>query len=229
MPFKERTIYAELLLLDDPLLTQCMRLLWQQLDPSFIGMSWYQSWSQLTAPLPVPSMCVCYADDGRVVVNTELNVASRVYAAKFSDRSWSCGRRRNGRWKIGGTSCSDAHGAKLPWTSRWGDIWSTTTWYFHDVVCCWVLPSMVIRPHFRRNVSPEAYRTLTPQDYIPYFKKICYTLARKYKKCWLAAHPEGVVCFLGVCFSILDKWFEQLRWHTALSVSAKTYPLIKLW
>ena len=81
MPFKERTIYAELLLLDDPLLTQCMRLLWQQLDPSFIGMSWYQSWSQLTAPLPVPSMCVCYADDGRVVVNTELNVASRVYAA----------------------------------------------------------------------------------------------------------------------------------------------------
>ena len=36
---------------------------------------------------------------------------------------------------------------------------------------------MAIRPHFRRNVFPEGYRTLTPQDYIPYFKKICYTLS----------------------------------------------------
>jgi hypothetical protein len=53
----------------------------EHLDPSSDGTSWYQSWSQLTAPLPVPSMCVCYADDGRVMVNAELNVASRVYAA----------------------------------------------------------------------------------------------------------------------------------------------------
>lgn len=43
--------------------------------------SWYQSWSQLTAPPFFPSMCVCYADDGRVMVNAELHVASNVYAA----------------------------------------------------------------------------------------------------------------------------------------------------
>ena len=53
----------------------------EHLEPSTNGTAWYQSWSQLTAPLPVPSMCVCYADDGRVMVNAELNVASRVYAA----------------------------------------------------------------------------------------------------------------------------------------------------
>lgn len=47
-----------------------------------ITQTWYQTWSQLTAPSQNdPSMIVCHANDGRIVVNAELNAASHVFAA----------------------------------------------------------------------------------------------------------------------------------------------------
>lgn len=46
-----------------------------------MGRTWYQSWSQLSSPPTEPSTIVCFADDGRMAVNAELNAASKVYAA----------------------------------------------------------------------------------------------------------------------------------------------------
>ena len=46
------------------------------------GRPWYKTWSQLTKTSTLePSVVVCFEDDGRVAVNTELCVASKIYAA----------------------------------------------------------------------------------------------------------------------------------------------------
>lgn len=46
------------------------------------GRPWYKTWSQLAKTSNLePSTVVCYEDDGRIAVNTELCVASRIYAA----------------------------------------------------------------------------------------------------------------------------------------------------
>eukprot|EP00934_Nitzschia_sp_Nitz4_P004726 Nitzschia sp. Nitz4//scaffold1_size375055//71516//73939//NITZ4_000228-RA/size375055-processed-gene-0.417-mRNA-1//-1//CDS//3329540901//4716//frame0 len=46
------------------------------------GRPWYQTWSQLSKPSEyTPSVVACFDDDGRVSVNAELCVASRIYAA----------------------------------------------------------------------------------------------------------------------------------------------------
>ena len=46
------------------------------------GRPWYKTWSQLTKTSTIdPSVVVCYEDDGRVAVNTELCAAFRIYAA----------------------------------------------------------------------------------------------------------------------------------------------------
>jgi len=46
------------------------------------GRPWYKTWSQMTTRSHAePSTLVCFEDDGRIAVNTELSVASRIYAA----------------------------------------------------------------------------------------------------------------------------------------------------
>ena len=46
------------------------------------GRPWYKTWSQMAKTSNVePSKVVCFEDDGRIAVNTELSVASRIYAA----------------------------------------------------------------------------------------------------------------------------------------------------
>ena len=46
------------------------------------GRPWYKTWSQMSKTSKVePSTVVCFEDDGRIAVNTELSVASRIYAA----------------------------------------------------------------------------------------------------------------------------------------------------
>lgn len=48
------------------------------------GRPWYKTWSQLTknpSSSEDPSVIVCFEDDGRIAVNTELCAASKVYAA----------------------------------------------------------------------------------------------------------------------------------------------------
>eukprot|EP00536_Pseudo-nitzschia_multiseries_P006729 jgi/Psemu1/193737/e_gw1.146.101.1 len=46
------------------------------------GRPWYKTWSQMaTRSNMEPSILVCFEDDGRIAVNTELSVASRIYAA----------------------------------------------------------------------------------------------------------------------------------------------------
>jgi Pyridine nucleotide-disulphide oxidoreductase len=46
------------------------------------GRPWYKTWSQLTKSSTLePSIVACFEDDGRISVNTELAVASQIYAA----------------------------------------------------------------------------------------------------------------------------------------------------
>lgn len=46
------------------------------------GRPWYKTWSQLTKSSPLePSIVACFEDDGRISVNAELSVASKIYAA----------------------------------------------------------------------------------------------------------------------------------------------------
>ena len=46
------------------------------------GRPWYKTWSQMSrATSSEPSRVVCFEDDGRIAVNTELSVASKIYAA----------------------------------------------------------------------------------------------------------------------------------------------------
>lgn len=46
------------------------------------GRPWYKTWSQISKSSPFePSPVVCFEDDGRIAVNTELSVASNIYAA----------------------------------------------------------------------------------------------------------------------------------------------------
>jgi hypothetical protein len=51
------------------------------LDSDVGAYPWFQSWSQLTSLPADPSLVVCFDDDGRIMVNAELQAASRVYAA----------------------------------------------------------------------------------------------------------------------------------------------------
>lgn len=53
----------------------------QHLQSFINGQPWFESWSQLTSSPSVPSIVTCFDDDGRILVNTELQAASRVYAA----------------------------------------------------------------------------------------------------------------------------------------------------
>jgi hypothetical protein len=54
----------------------------ERMKESSDGRPWYKTWSQLTKTSAIdPSVVVCYEDDGRVAVNTELCAASRIYAA----------------------------------------------------------------------------------------------------------------------------------------------------
>jgi protein-tyrosine phosphatase len=52
----------------------------------------------------------------------------------------------------------------------------------------WIIRGRILAfagPHFRRNVSPEGYCTLTPDDYIPYFKQENVDLVvRLNKRCY---------------------------------------------
>jgi hypothetical protein len=44
--------------------------------------AWYETWSKLTMPtVNTPSTVVCYKEDGRIAVNTELSACAGVYAA----------------------------------------------------------------------------------------------------------------------------------------------------
>jgi hypothetical protein len=44
--------------------------------------AWYETWSKLTMPtVNTPSSLVCYKDDGRIAVNTEMSACAGVYAA----------------------------------------------------------------------------------------------------------------------------------------------------
>lgn len=46
------------------------------------GRPWYKTWSQISkVSNAAPSTVVCFEDDGRIAVNTELSVASKIYAA----------------------------------------------------------------------------------------------------------------------------------------------------
>jgi NADH dehydrogenase FAD-containing subunit len=46
------------------------------------GRPWYKTWSQISKTSnAAPSTVVCFEDDGRIAVNTELSVASKIYAA----------------------------------------------------------------------------------------------------------------------------------------------------
>jgi hypothetical protein len=55
----------------------------ERMKESSDGRPWYKTWSQIakTSSNLEPSTVVCFEDDGRIAVNTELNVASRIYAA----------------------------------------------------------------------------------------------------------------------------------------------------
>ncbi|KAL3915298.1 MAG: hypothetical protein SGILL_005721 [Bacillariaceae sp.] len=54
----------------------------ERMKESCDGRPWYKTWSQLSMSSPLePSTVVCFEDDGRIAVNTELCVASRIYAA----------------------------------------------------------------------------------------------------------------------------------------------------
>ena len=53
----------------------------EQLKSYVSAHPWFQSWSQLTSAPMDPSIVVCFDDDGRIMVNAELQAASHVYAA----------------------------------------------------------------------------------------------------------------------------------------------------
>jgi hypothetical protein len=54
----------------------------ERMKESCDGRPWYKTWSQLSKTSPLePSTVVCFEDDGRIAVNTELRVVSRIYAA----------------------------------------------------------------------------------------------------------------------------------------------------
>jgi hypothetical protein len=54
----------------------------QRMRESSDGRPWYRTWSQISkSSLLEPSPVVCFEDDGRIAVNTELSVASQIYAA----------------------------------------------------------------------------------------------------------------------------------------------------
>jgi protein-tyrosine phosphatase len=101
----------------------------------------------------------------------------------------------------------------------------------------WIVKDKILAfagPHFRRNVSPEGYCTLTPQDYIPYFKKKHVALVvRLNMKCYEEsefikagiAHVEHYYLD-GSCppMAILDKVlaaFEKVPPNKAFSVHCK--------
>ena len=53
-----------------------------QMKESSDGRPWYKTWSQISKTSnAAPSTVVCFEDDGRIAVNTELSVASKIYAA----------------------------------------------------------------------------------------------------------------------------------------------------
>mmetsp|Transcript_26744 Transcript_26744/g.30398 ORF Transcript_26744/g.30398 Transcript_26744/m.30398 type:complete len:865 (+) Transcript_26744:141-2735(+) len=63
----------------------------ERMKESSDGRPWYKTWSQIAKKSNLePSAVVCFEDDGRIAVNTELSVASRIYAAG------SCARYPNG-------------------------------------------------------------------------------------------------------------------------------------
>lgn len=54
----------------------------ERMKESSDGRPWYKTWSQLTKSSPLePSVVACFEDDGRVAVNAELSVASKIFAA----------------------------------------------------------------------------------------------------------------------------------------------------
>ena len=54
----------------------------ERMKESSDGRPWYKTWSQLTKSSALePSLVACFEDDGRIAVNAELLVASRIYAA----------------------------------------------------------------------------------------------------------------------------------------------------
>jgi hypothetical protein len=54
----------------------------ERMKESNDGRPWYKTWSQISTTSNLePSTVVCFEDDGRIAVNTELAVASRIYAA----------------------------------------------------------------------------------------------------------------------------------------------------
>ncbi len=54
----------------------------ERMKESSDGRPWYKTWSQMSRTSNrEPSKVVCFEDDGRIAVNTELGVASKIYAA----------------------------------------------------------------------------------------------------------------------------------------------------
>lgn len=76
--------------------------LWESRDGRF----WYESWSQLSMPSSRdPSMIICYKDDGRIAVNSELAVCTGVYAAGSVAK---CGNALTGHADVAGEGIHDA-------------------------------------------------------------------------------------------------------------------------
>lgn len=76
------------------------------LQESRDGRVWYESWSQLSMKSSRdPSMIVCYKDDGRIVVNSELCAATGVYAAGSVAK---CGNALTGHADVAGQGVHDA-------------------------------------------------------------------------------------------------------------------------
>lgn len=70
------------------------------------GRFWYKSWSQLSmSSNRDPSMIVCYKDDGRIAVNSELCACSGVYAAGSVAK---CGNALTGHADVAGQGIHDA-------------------------------------------------------------------------------------------------------------------------
>jgi hypothetical protein len=79
------------------------------LEETAKGRSWYQTWSSITVASPNdPSLIVCYKDDGRIAVNTELCACQGVYAAGAVAK---CANGLTGHAVVAGAGVEDGRAA----------------------------------------------------------------------------------------------------------------------
>lgn len=90
------------------------------------GRSWYQTWSSLSlqAPKDDPTLVVCYKDDGRIVVNTELCACAGVYAAGSVAK---CANGRTGHATPAGVGVEDGRAAGQVAAMNMAQLYKTTT------------------------------------------------------------------------------------------------------